>query len=236
MGLFGGSKSKKSSSSTVVTNTDSSNKQSWDDHSVLDLSDNSSTDIITTDNRRFDDHSVLDLSDNSSTVFSTSSSLSNTNSNNTTTNTLDGGAIDALKSVAMGAFEFGGDTVHESLSFAEKQGAAAIASAERNASMSVNAMSVATTKALATNERTFGRAVDEISGSYETAFGDALDYTEDNFETSLLASNNAFESALVFADKKTTSENQQLLEGFQKNALYIAAIGAAVVILPRVFR
>lgn len=160
-------------------------------------------------NQLYDDHSILD----NSWHDSSSTSISAVDNSVTTIHNTDGGAFDVVKDVINRSFDFGEYSV-----------AAVSASANKaiTSSTSSSASSSATAKfAIASNKE---------------AFGEALENTESGFNAALKSSENTFTKALEFRAEESKSENEKVLEGFQRTALYMAMIGAAVFVVPKVVK
>lgn len=144
-------------------------------------------------------------------------------------NTLDGGAIDGIVEGSANALALGEAALDGAYDFGE-------AAMSHNTNLLAAAgekfadsLSDFTAQALGSVERNLDRSLDSSDYSVSRSLDlvrdnnqDLVDTLESTFGESLAVSDAAFKSALVFADKKTTSENQQLLEGFQKNTLLLA--------------
>lgn len=124
---------------------------------------------------------------------------------------LDAGAVDK-------AFAFGENIAKDYISGIERTTRASLDQVSH--ALANNQKNVSET--LKSNQAIFFKATDDIAGAYEDAYGEAYEETQDSFE-----------SALAFADKKSSSENQLLLEGFQKNTLFLAMIVAGTVVASR---
>ncbi|NIB44749.1 hypothetical protein HBA55_34535 [Pseudomaricurvus alkylphenolicus] len=200
---------------------------SWNDQSVLDTS----VKTTLTDSRSFNDsrsnssHVDSSYRDSSSVSLVDDGDFAYEENFTNNVNYLDGGAVDSLSDVAYKGLDFGESLTGDAIGGMERLSYEAIARNSDLAQYSVKQIADSSYRNLMASEDAFMHASNLVTGATETAFGEAL-----------LASKNAFGNAMMFADSQAKSENQTLLESFQKNSLYMVGLAAAVIVVPMVLK
>lgn len=211
-----------------------SSDSSLDYNSSIDNSsrDNSRVSIADNSSEYFDNSydSKIDASTQESVSIADNSYQSYVGDSQTTVIT-DGGALDAMRDVAMGGFAWGEELTGRSLSSLESFALSAI---DKNSSIADKGID-----AISGSSRFFlSETVDALNAANDrVAFASGLvsDAQQEAFGEALLSSRDAFGNALGFANSQQQSDSARIQAAADKNQKMLFAL-AAIVALPLLLR